>query len=33
MADVDAGLARAYYGLGSIALKQDKPQEAIDAAR
>ena len=30
MATVDAGLARAYYGLGSIALQQDKPQEAVD---
>jgi tetratricopeptide (TPR) repeat protein len=30
MAAVDAGLARAYYGLGAVALKQDKPQEAVD---
>ena len=30
MAAANAGLARAYYGLGSVALKQDKPQEAVD---
>ncbi len=30
MANVDAMLAQAYYGLGSIALKTDKPQDAVD---
>ena len=30
MAVADAGLARAYFGLGAVALKQDKAQEAID---
>jgi tetratricopeptide (TPR) repeat protein len=30
MANVDAGLASAYYGLGSIAMQQDKPKDAID---
>ena len=30
MANVDPRLQLAYYGLGAIALQQDKPQEAID---
>jgi len=30
MANIDSSLAAAYYGLGSIALQQDKPQDAVD---
>ena len=30
MANVDPALEAAYYGLGSVALQQDRPQDAID---